>query len=150
AAADNEFSARATGGVRFVSAVDAGTGNPTAGVKLAPGSGSWSSLSDRNLKANFAVVDGRDVLQRLAVLPVSTWNYQAQGAGVRHMGPTAQDFRAAFGLGEDDTTISTVDEQGVALAAIQGLYATTQAQNAELRQANAELARSVADQATRL
>ncbi len=37
------------------------------------------------------------------------------------MGPTAQDFRAAFGLGEDETTISVVDEQGVALAAIQGL-----------------------------
>src|SRR5262249_24529273 len=46
---------------------------------------------------------------------------------IRHMGPMAQDFRAAFGLGEDDTTISVVDEQGVALAAIQGLYAQNMA-----------------------
>ena len=44
----------------------------------------------------------------------------------RHRGPTAQDFRAAFGLGEDDTTISTVDAQGVALAAVQGLFAVVQ------------------------
>src|SRR5438105_690874 len=65
--------------------------------------------------------------RRRAALPVSTWNYQAQGDGVRHMGPTAQDFKAAFGLGEDEQTISVVDEQGVALAAIQGLYAENQA-----------------------
>src|SRR5205085_10294927 len=118
--------------------VDA-TGNATAGVKLAPGGGAWSILSDRNLKANIAAVDSRDVLQRLVSLPVSTWNYTAQGDGIRHIGPMAQDFKAAFGLGEDDTTISTVDEQGVALAAIQGLYATTQAQNTALGQQNATL-----------
>ena len=33
----------------------------------------------------------------------------------------AQDFKAAFGLGDSDTGIATVDEGGVALAAIQGL-----------------------------
>ena len=38
------------------------------------------------------------------------------------MGPVAQDFRAAFGLGEDDKHISTVDAAGVALAAMQTLY----------------------------
>ena len=74
--ADNEFAVRATGGFRLVTAVDA-SGNPTAGAKLAAGSGSWSTLSDRNLKANFATVDNRDVLQRLVALPVSTWNYTA-------------------------------------------------------------------------
>src|SRR5262249_12598571 len=116
-------------------------GKATAGVKLAAGSGSWSSLSDRNLKANFAAVDGRDVLQRLVALPVSTWNYQAEGEAIRHIGPTAQDFKAAFNLGEDETTISTVDEQGVALAAIQGLYA-------ELRQWDAQNAALAARVAT--
>jgi hypothetical protein len=40
---------------------------------------------------------------------------------VIHIGPTAQDFHAAFGLGSDDETIGTVDADGVALAAIQGL-----------------------------
>src|SRR5205085_530248 len=131
-AAANEFAARATGGFRFVTAVNATTGAPTAGAKLAAGSGSWSTLSDRSLKANFAAVDGRDVLQRLVSLPVSTWNYQAQGDGIRHMGPMAQDFKAAFGLGEDDRTISTVDEQGVALAAIQGLHAVVQEKDARI------------------
>jgi hypothetical protein len=52
------------------------------------------------------------------------------------MGPTAQDFRAAFGLGPNDTTISVVDADGVALAAIQGAaakIATLEADNASLR-----------------
>src|SRR4029079_9793366 len=102
-------------------------------------------LSDRTLKTGFAAVDSRDVLQKLVSLPVSTWSYTAQGTGVKHLGPTAQDFRATFGLGEDDTTISVVDEQGVALAAIQGLHAPTQAQNAELRQQVDTLHGEVAD-----
>jgi septal ring factor EnvC (AmiA/AmiB activator) len=33
----------------------------------------------------------------------------------------AQDFAAAFGMGEDDSHISTSDSDRVALAAIQGL-----------------------------
>jgi hypothetical protein len=33
----------------------------------------------------------------------------------------AQDFYAAFNVGEDDKHISTVDSEGVALVAIQGL-----------------------------
>jgi len=33
----------------------------------------------------------------------------------------AQDFRTAFGLGTDERHIATVDADGVALAAIQGL-----------------------------
>jgi hypothetical protein len=37
---------------------------------------------------------------------------------VRHIGPMAQDFYAAFGVGEDDRHITSIDEDGVALAAI--------------------------------
>jgi hypothetical protein len=44
----------------------------------------------------------------------------------------AQDFYAAFGVGEDDRHISTVDADGVALAAIQGLYQLMQEQNAQI------------------
>ena len=91
---------------------------------LASGSGSWSSLSDREAKANFSSVDSQAILARLAALPIATWNYKAQPDSVRHMGPMAQDFSTAFGLGEDDRHISTVDAQGVALAAIQALYQT--------------------------
>ena len=116
----NEFAARATGGVRFVSGVDS-NGVPVAGVALPAGSGSWSSLSDRNAKTNFAPVNSRELLDRLAQLPIQTWNYKSQSESVRHIGPTAQDFHAAFAVGEDDRHIATVDEAGVALAAIQGL-----------------------------
>src|SRR5438552_1164257 len=87
---------------------------PAAAAALYPGSGSWSNASDRNLKANFAPVDDLQVLEALSAMPMQTWNYQSQAAGIRHLGPMAQDFRAAFGLGENDTTISTVDAQGVA------------------------------------
>jgi hypothetical protein len=62
------------------------------------------------------------ILQRLAELPVQTWNYNWDDSSVRHIGPMAQDFAAAFAVGEDDKHIHQVDAQGVAFAAIQGLY----------------------------
>jgi trimeric autotransporter adhesin len=78
--------------------------------------------SDRSVKSNFSVVNPRAVLDRLAAMPVQTWSYKSEGEAVRHMGPMAQDFRAAFDLGTDDKTISTVDSAGVTMAAVQGLY----------------------------
>jgi len=119
---NNEFAVRATGGARFATAVD-GAGEPTAGVALVSGSGAWSSLSDRHAKENFAPADPREILDKVAALPVASWNYKAQDRSVRHLGPMAQDFHAAFGLGESERTITTVDADGVALAAIQGLNA---------------------------
>jgi len=77
--------------------------------------------SDRNRKTDFAPVNARDLLAKLAALPVQTWRYTNEVSELRHLGPMAQDFRAAFGLGDDDRTIAIVDEGGVALAAIQGL-----------------------------
>jgi hypothetical protein len=76
--------------------------------------------SDRNTKTHFASVTSREILTKLAALPISTWAY-TNAAGIRHIGPVAQDFRAAFGVGDDDKHIATVDADGVALAAIQGL-----------------------------
>ncbi|MFL5891590.1 MAG: tail fiber domain-containing protein [Solirubrobacterales bacterium] len=118
--APNEFSVRSTGGARFVSAVNAG-GAPTAGVQLAPGGGSWSSLSDRNSKRAIKPVSGRRVLRKLASVPVSTWSYRAQDDSIRHIGPMAQDFYRTFGVGEDRRHIDSIDADGVALAAIKGL-----------------------------
>ncbi len=83
---------------------------------------SFINSSDRAMKSNFSSVKPRVVLDRLASVPVQTWNYKSEGATVRHMGPMAQDFKAAFNLGTDDKTISTVDSAGVTMAAIQGLY----------------------------
>ncbi len=104
----------------------------TAGVTLPAGGGSWNSLSDRNMKANFAAVDPRAILRGVLALPISTWNYKSQDASVRHIGPMAQDFFAAFKVGEGDKTISTIDPDGVALAAIQGL-------NEELKDRDAKI-----------
>ena len=123
--APNEFAVRATGGVRFVTAVDA-SGAPTSGVRLSPGSGAWESLSDYNAKAGFAPVDGNQVLEQLMSIPISTWYYRGQNPSIRHIGPMAQDFYAAFHVGQDNRYISTVDEEGVALAAIQELYRMVQ------------------------
>jgi trimeric autotransporter adhesin len=210
-AASNEFSARATGGVRFVTAIDV-SGNPTQtvainsngemnfgsktrqmlklwdvgtahygiGVQNAAlyfrtdaannfawfaggshsdttfdaGSGgivlmtltptsstsaptgtaraqSFVNVSDRNAKANFAPIDARAVLERVLTLPVSTWVYRTDPS-TPHIGPVAQDFHAAFGVGSDDKTINTVDEGGIALGAIQGLNAKLEEQVAEI------------------
>ena len=100
-------------------------GNPNIGAVLYPGNSAWSPLSDRALKANVTAVDTGQLLARLAGVPVTTWNYTTQDPAIRHIGPMAQDFYAAFGLGEDERHISTVDADGVALAAIQGLYQTS-------------------------
>ncbi|MGA1130296.1 MAG: tail fiber domain-containing protein, partial [Chthoniobacterales bacterium] len=113
---NNTFTVRAEGGARFYTANGTGTG-----VNLSAGAGAWNNLSDRGAKANFRKVDAIAVLGKVAAMPVMTWNYRTQDESIRHIGPTAQDFRAAFGLGENDKTISTIDPSGVALAAIQGL-----------------------------
>jgi hypothetical protein len=120
-AGPNEFAARATGGVRFVTGIDA-SGHSLAGVRLSPGSGSWETLSDRRLKTSFSSVDGQEILERLKSVPIMSWRYRAEDSGVRHIGPTAQDFHKAFQFGVDERYISGVDADGIAMAAIQSLY----------------------------
>jgi capsule polysaccharide export protein KpsE/RkpR len=93
----------------------------------------WTTLSDRNAKTAVRPIDAREVLKKVTALPLNTWQYKAQDAKYRHMGPMAQDFYAAFRLGESDTGIDTVDADGVALAAIQGL-------NAELAERDRKIA----------
>ena len=121
-AAANQFVVRAAGGMTFYS--NAGM---TAGVSLAAGDGAWTTLSDRRMKTNFRALDGEEVLAKLARIPILEWNYITQDTSIRHVGPMAQDFRAAFGLGEDDRHINTLDPDGVSLKAIQALDARTQA-----------------------
>ena len=76
--------------------------------------------SDRNTKTGIEPVSPAEILDRVAALPISTWAF-TNAVNTRHLGPMAQDFRASFGLGEDDKTISARDVGSVALAAIQGL-----------------------------
>jgi hypothetical protein len=142
-----EFLARASGGVIFWT-------NPkaTIGVYLAPGSGTWASESDRNVKTDVARLDDAAVLDKVASLPISRWSYKSE-RGVRHVGPMAQDFYAAFGVGEDDKHITSIDEDGVALAAIKALHhdnATLHARVGALDARNTQLRAQLASVQTAL
>ena len=78
--------------------------------------------SDRALKHEVEPVDRFAVLDAVSRLPISTWSYKSEPSEVRHMGPMAQDFKQAFGLGDTDRGYYSVDAHGVSLAAIQALY----------------------------
>jgi hypothetical protein len=130
----NEFAVRATGGARFVSAVDR-QGDPMAGVTLAPGGGAWATLSDRNAKENFEPVDADAILERVGSLSISTWNYKSQDEGVRHIGPTAQDFATAFHVGENDTQHQQLSQKDAQLKAQEAKLQTLEQRLAELEKA---------------
>ena len=85
-------------------------------------------------------MDKEEVLGRLADMPVNTWNRSGMDPNIRRMGPTAQDFYAAFGLGNDDKHISTLDANGVALVAIQALYEQLQNKDAQLEAQQRQIA----------
>lgn len=127
ATANNQVNIRGCGGFRFFT-----NQNLTTGVEMAPGGGAWSSLSDRNMKENFATVNPREILQKVVTMPVTTWNYKSQDKSIRHIGVMAQDFQQQFGVGESDKRITTIDPDGVAFAAIQGL-------NEELKDRDAKI-----------
>jgi len=110
----------------------------STGAYLSSG-GTWTNSSDRNLKTNIAAIDPQTILAKVASMPVAEWNYKAEDASVKHIGPMAQDFAAAFGLGEDDKHIATVDADGVALAAIQGLNTKLDAREQEITQLRQEI-----------
>lgn len=109
------------------------------GARLTLG-GVWTNASDRNLKENFATTDGKQMLDALAEMPIQTWNYKAEDRQVRHIGPTAQDFYHTFGYGDSDTSIGTVDADGVALASIQGLYQIIQEKDEQIANLEQRLA----------
>jgi len=127
--AEYQFTVRCSGGARFFST----PGLPTMGVQLSPGGNAWSPTSDRNVKENFAAVNSREMLKRLDDVPVTTWNLKSQPPAIRHIGPMAQDFYAAFNVREDDRHISTSDADGVAFAAIKGLYELLKEKDAEIQ-----------------
>jgi hypothetical protein len=93
--------------------------------------GTLTQGSSREIKTNFVSLDPKDVLARVTALPVSIWSYKTD-AGVRHLGPMAEDFHQAFGLGEDDKHIAPGDQAGVALLAVQGLNQVVQEKDKEI------------------
>jgi hypothetical protein len=95
-------------------------------------------VSDRNLKRDVEPVDDHAVLESVARMPVSTWSYKSEDPSVRHLGPMAQDFHEAFGLGDTDRAYDSIDAHGVAFAAIKGLYEEVQEQSARLERLERE------------
>lgn len=116
---NNAWMVRAKGGVTFYSSNDLSNG-----VTLAAGGGSWGSVSNRNLKENFQPVDVFQLLERVAAMEISTWNYKAQDESIRHIGPMSDEFNGLMEDlgGEDPDRINALDADGVALGAVQGLY----------------------------
>jgi hypothetical protein len=121
--AANEFAVRASGGYRFRT-----NSTLSTGCNLPAGSGTFSCTSDERTKRDFEPVNPSDVLVRLTQLPVRTWRFKSEASSVRHIGPTSQDFRRAFGLGTDETSIGLPDADGVALAAIKALNTKVRAE----------------------
>ncbi|ABX07727.1 hypothetical protein Haur_5099 (plasmid) [Herpetosiphon aurantiacus DSM 785] len=141
--APGQFIVRAPGGAWFGSSTQVDMPNGAilatdSGAFLSKG-GTWSNSSDKHRKTQFAAIDPHALLTKLAAIPMQSWSYINEDPQIRHLGPTAQDFYAAFGLGTDDRHIATVDADGVALTAIQGLY-----------QLNREQAAVITDLETRL
>lgn len=120
--------------------------NPGGGVRLMYlnslgnlfTAGAVNGISDRNVKTDFTAVDTTALLEHVVALPIQRWRYKNDQA-TRHIGPVAQDFHAAFRVGTDDKHIATVDADGVALAAIQGLNRKLEKENAGLRAENGQL-----------
>lgn len=139
ATANNQMTMRFIGGYKLFTTYQK-IASPM-GVELAPGAGSWTSVSDRNKKENFQEIDVESILQKVAAIPVTRWNYKSQPATQQHIGPVAQDFHVAFQLDgiDNDTTINTVDIDGVNMAAIQALEKRTTALKTENDQLKAQL-----------
>jgi hypothetical protein len=94
--------------------------------------------SDVNAKTNITPVNPDEVLKKVTQLPIKQWAYK-ESPHSHHIGPMAQDFRAAFGTGETDTSLATMDVGGVAIASIQALNQKLNSQNAALEDHNREL-----------
>ena len=91
----------------------------------------WGALTagDRTFRGN------AEYLRRNVVgLPVLEWNYISDTNDTPHLGPMAEDFYAAFGLGADAQHIAPGDLAGVVLAGVQGLVDVIEQQNAQIDQ----------------
>jgi hypothetical protein len=126
----------------FIITTSTGAALSTAGV--------WTNVSDRAKKRDFLPINAhsaQEILRKVVALPLSTWSYFAEDAKIRHIGPMAQDFWRAFGLGYDDKTMTDIDARGVTLAAIQGLGQIVKDKDAEiagLRKAQLQMQREMA------
>lgn len=132
--AQPNFTVTGTGTLNVVgSGVGGGNMNVGVGVNIGPNDGNLfvkrdityggtlNGPSDVNIKENFQEIDPKEILRKVANLPITRWNYITDDNKTPHVGPMAQDFRAAFKVGSSEKHISMMDSDGVSLAAIKGL-----------------------------
>ena len=136
----NSFNVRATGGFYIVTGINTATGLATSEAYLAQNGTSWAVMSDRNAKKDFAPVDYQAVLAKLAGVPIQQWHYKwEKDTDVLNIGPMAQDFKHAFYPGRDDKSITTLEFDGVELAAIQGLNQKLEEKEDKIKELEARL-----------
>lgn len=104
-------------------------GSLSAGVHLTSGSGTWASISDKNLKTNITALNYSEILEKIQNLEITKWSYKSETVAenkaikkdVYHYGVMAQDFYQEFGLGTSEKLITSLDVAGVNMAAIKAL-----------------------------
>jgi hypothetical protein len=140
-AAGNLINATAIGSLAVVDAsnkIRLGNG----AVAVIEGTVAFTSNSDRTRKENFQPTDGEEVLAKIRGFALTSWNFIGHDPEkLRHYGPMAQDFFAAFGhdgIGQigSETTINAGDMAGILMIAVQALEKRT----AELRLKAAQMA----------
>ena len=88
--------------------------------------------SSVKLKDRFSTVAPTLILEKINALDIAEWSYKRDPA-VRHIGPTAESFYEAFGLGTGGDNISTIDADGLSLVAIQALTAELTKKDQEIK-----------------
>lgn len=132
-----DIAASPDGSLRFFSGVDRVIMDANGGLSATV----VNQTSDRNAKRGFKPVNVKEVLAKVAAMPISEWQFKNDSQGSRHVGPMAQDFHAAFGVGATETQIATVDADGVALAAIQGLHQESLEKDERIRELEQQVRR---------
>ncbi|KAB2899829.1 MAG: tail fiber domain-containing protein [Dokdonella sp.] len=123
----------------FANPISVGTTPTNGNGAFLSSTGVWTNASSRSFKDSFAAIDPVAILDKLVALPIQSWYYKGNRDDGMHLGPVAEEFASAFGLGSNAKYIGTVDESGVALAAIQGLHRKVEQENARLQRDNAQL-----------
>lgn len=115
----------ASGGAVFDTSGGAGdfVVNTGGGDMIVNGQTVHGAASDRNLKKNFEQIDAQGILEKLAGMEISRWNYvKDDDSATKHIGPMLQDFKPTFYPGRElGRTITWQEFHGVELAAIKGL-----------------------------
>lgn len=119
-----------------------GNAAPRTGVMIGNGQTAWSAISDSTRKERFLKANGELFLGKLRNLRLGSWNYKGRGAKPeRFYGPMAQELFAAYGKDNygtigTDTTVSTINMDGLLFIFSQALEKRTadlQAENSQLK-----------------